>query len=938
MKVSAVLALSLATAALALPRRLFPRDSGFALQNGQQAIAQNAQFATLTANLSCETGTDACVEQKFAQCVSGSYVLQSCGSGEICAALPLVNSAGTSITCTTQDDLQQRIAATGASNSTSSAVSSGVPTATGVSSVVASASSGGAASATSASASAPSSTASSSGNDTASQSSLTLLDSLVNTGFSDDGTNAASPEAGEVASLTSANNFINYCATLGLPLTNGDAGEGGLVQRRADGRDRRDGRDADREQLNASTGLIMGHSHVVIEEIQGMNQTDPTDPTKFAFFSGLNAVAENGQLTATVNGGLPKGTYRMASINAAANHQPVLVAVAQHGALDDMIYDEAQDTLEKTYGALDGEARAFLKRRTGIQDEEQLKAHILQVQTDAFAVHKYRCVQNFSFLKLKISRLPAYGQLLKLGREREGAVFLDIGCCFGNDIRKAVADGFPMENAIGSDLYAAFWELGHKLFNDSPETFPVPFLAGDAFSPAFLQPSAPFSALPSTPARALKALTTLTPLLGHVSAIHASSFFHLFNEAQQAAPRARARRPALARAGLGHLRLARRAVEEGPEGARSRGGLWRTEPMWCHDPESWEALWDGEVFERGTPATSMSRSFTIRVPATSANIGPGFDVVGLSLSLYLTLSVTITAPSSPSAHTPPSVRYTGEGADEVPLDAYKNLTTRVALYVLRCHGISSFPSALSIHAHNEIPFGRGLGSSGAAVVAGVLLGSALGGLRLPRARVLDFALMVERHPDNVTAALVGGFVGSYLRELDAAATEAASVPLSEVLPEYPPDAGEHWGRDPPQPPVGDWPFCALWVVAEHQGGRDHPQVFNLQRLAVLTTALAQSPPDPELIYEAMKDRIHQPYRKELIPGLPEVTSRMTPSSHPGLLGICLSGAGPTILALATSGFESIAEDARAIFREKGVEVDWKLLSVVGGSVVEGDDA
>ncbi|KAH9921436.1 ribosomal protein S5 domain 2-type protein [Fomitopsis serialis] len=141
----------------------------------------------------------------------------------------------------------------------------------------------------------------------------------------------------------------------------------------------------------------------------------------------------------------------------------------------------------------------------------------------------------------------------------------------------------------------------------------------------------------------------------------------------------------------------------------------------------------------------MSRSFTIRVPATSANIGPGFDVVGLSLSLYLTLSVTL-APPPPASHpTPPSIRYTGEGADEVPLDAYKNLTTRVALYVLRCHGVPSFPPGLAVHAHNEIPFGRGLGSSGAAVVAGVLLGDALARLRLPPARVLDFALMVERH-------------------------------------------------------------------------------------------------------------------------------------------------------------------------------------------------
>jgi len=100
----------------------------------------------------------------------------------------------------------------------------------------------------------------------------------------------------------------------------------------------------------------------------------------------------------------------------------------------------------------------------------------------------------------------------------------------------------------------------------------------------------------------------------------------------------------------------------------------------------------------------------------------------------------------------------------------------------------------------------------------------------------------------------------------------------------------------------------------------------------------------------MKDRVHQPYRKTLvsyflqpkdqhpfafqIPGLPEVTTQITPASHPGLLGICLSGAGPTILALATGGFEAIAEDARKIFKTFGISVDWKLLDVVGGSMVQ----
>ncbi|KAG6857637.1 hypothetical protein H0H87_010205 [Tephrocybe sp. NHM501043] len=362
----------------------------------------------------------------------------------------------------------------------------------------------------------------------------------------------------------------------------------------------------------------------------------------------------------------------------------------------------------------------------------------------------------------------------------------------------------------------------------------------------------------------------------------------------------------------------------------------------------------------------MSRVFTIRVPATSANIGPGFDVVGLSLSLHLTLSVTVPPRPAPAApYVPPTITYTGEGADEVPLDAYKNLTTRVALYVLRCHAIAYLPSGLRLHCANEIPFGRGLGSSGAAVIAGVLLGDALGCLHLPRDRLLDFALMVERHPDNVTAALVGGFVGSYLKELDDEASEAASVPLSEVLPEFPPDAGADWGLSPPVPPLGIGHFVrfgwensikavaiiprfelstakARGVLPTMYSRKDlmfeelksHDKVFNLQRLAVLTTALAQSPPDPDLIYEAMKDRVHQPYRKTLIPGLPEVTSRITPATHPGLLGICLSGAGPTILALATAGFEAIAEDARKIFLEQGIEIDWKVLEVVGGCVVE----
>ena len=200
------------------------------------------------------------------------------------------------------------------------------------------------------------------------------------------------------------------------------------------------------------------------------------------------------------------------------------------------------------------------------------------------------------------------------------------------------------------------------------------------------------------------------------------------------------------------------------------------------------------------------RRVKIYVPATSANIGPGFDVCGIALSLSLTVEVTVPDPSpNPSSSTHaldalPKITYTGLDSANVPLSPYKNLLTRVALYVLRSHSIPNFPPGITIAAHNQIPFGRGLGSSGAAVIAGVLLGDILGDLHLSKERVLDFALMVERHPDNVTAALIGGFVGSYLKELSPEDTSAASIPLAEVLPDYPLDAGPEWGMNPPRAP------------------------------------------------------------------------------------------------------------------------------------------
>ena len=136
----------------------------------------------------------------------------------------------------------------------------------------------------------------------------------------------------------------------------------------------------------------------------------------------------------------------------------------------------------------------------------------------------------------------------------------------------------------------------------------------------------------------------------------------------------------------------------------------------------------------------------------------------------------------------------------MPLIADQNLITQSALYVLRCHGRHAFPTGTLVHIINPIPLGRGLGSSGAAVVAGVILGSEVGAFNLSKERILDYVLMIERHPDNVAAALYGGFVGTYLRELDPVDMVRVEIPLSEVLPA--PAGGVDTGLRPPEPPVG----------------------------------------------------------------------------------------------------------------------------------------
>lgn len=342
----------------------------------------------------------------------------------------------------------------------------------------------------------------------------------------------------------------------------------------------------------------------------------------------------------------------------------------------------------------------------------------------------------------------------------------------------------------------------------------------------------------------------------------------------------------------------------------------------------------------------MVSPFKIKVPASSANIGPGFDVLGIGLNLYLEIDVKIDS-SVDTSFDPHNAKlsYEGDGAENVPLQTNKNLVTQTALYVMRCNGLENFPAGTQIHVKNPIPLGRGLGSSGAAIVGGVMLGNQIGNFGFDKVRMLDYCLLIERHPDNIAAAMLGGFVGSYLNELSDEETKAKSVPLENILPKATTNELNIERTAPPKD-IGEYlkynwndKIKCIAIIPQFEVKTDDARavlpvkyeksdiVFNLQRLAILTSCLGQEPPNEKLIYNSMKDKIHQPYRATLIPGLTDVLNTISPDNNKGVCGICLSGAGPTILCLATANYDAIAQEIIDIFKKNDVVCEWKLLEL-----------
>jgi homoserine kinase len=282
---------------------------------------------------------------------------------------------------------------------------------------------------------------------------------------------------------------------------------------------------------------------------------------------------------------------------------------------------------------------------------------------------------------------------------------------------------------------------------------------------------------------------------------------------------------------------------------------------------------------------------SIQVPASTTNLGAGFDVLGLALQLYLRFDL------SPASGSSPELVLTGEGAAELPPNE-ENLIWKVVRRVFEGENLPEPKMRLTIA--NEIPLARGLGSSAAAIVAGLGCFEALTGRELPREKFFRYAFEFEKHPDNLVAARFGGFTVSAVDEKGNVvfyrSALARQLKVLLTVPDFQLETEK-----------------ARAVIPQTLDLRD--TVFNLQRSSLAVAALLDG--QFYLLREALRDRIHQPFRAPLIPGLEEIL-RLNDAEIPGLAGICLSGAGPSVLAFAESNLDGIYRTIAGVFERHGI--------------------
>lgn len=296
------------------------------------------------------------------------------------------------------------------------------------------------------------------------------------------------------------------------------------------------------------------------------------------------------------------------------------------------------------------------------------------------------------------------------------------------------------------------------------------------------------------------------------------------------------------------------------------------------------------------------KSVTVIAPATSANLGPGFDCIGMALDLWNELTVT---------EGDFNIYTRGEGHGDIPSDSRNLIVTGVEAAFLESG--KKLPK-FSYESTNKIPFSRGLGSSSAAIVSGLLAGSLLSGANLDNQAILRLAADIEGHPDNVAPAIYGGCrIG--VHNGNTWITDCINLPknLNAVL------------------------FIPKFYIDTHQSRAALPDhisradvVYNLGRVALLVNSLSNN--HLNLLETATEDKIHQPFRSASIPGYRAITRA---AKKGGALGVFLSGSGPTILGL-TQGREITVEyemaEAARLARVEGecsiVPISYKGVAVV----------
>lgn len=286
----------------------------------------------------------------------------------------------------------------------------------------------------------------------------------------------------------------------------------------------------------------------------------------------------------------------------------------------------------------------------------------------------------------------------------------------------------------------------------------------------------------------------------------------------------------------------------------------------------------------------------IIVPASTSNLGSSFDTCGLALGLYLRVTVE---PLSYGFKVIP----TGEGSDVVPRDA-SNLILRTALFVAEQRGQEITGARLRVH--SEIPLTRGLGSSSSAIIAGISVYEALTGERLSDDEFFRYALHYENHGDNLAPCRLGGMVLACI--IEEGHDQLSMVTVKREWPEE--------VRVVVAIPELEMETAKMRAALPNSiSMRD--AVFNIQRAALLQAAIAERKFD--LIGEALRDRLHQPHRAPLAPGLSEVLFLNNEIQRfPGLLGVAISGAGSSLVAFATDNCDKIAHAMQSRLEACGV--------------------